>query len=322
MSTREKVGDYLNAHDGEFVSGEELSAKLGISRSAVWKAVEGLRDDGLSIEAKTNKGYRICHDGQLSRVLLEKLLPGHAIHFHEMVESTNHEAKALVAGGASDGTLCIARRQSGGRGRMGRSFSSPHGGIYFSLVLRPKAKNALLITSAAAVATALAIEQCCRLPIQIKWVNDLYYQGKKVTGILAEGVFDMEVGSLSAVVVGIGINFCTQMQDFPPEIRGRAGSLYAGPSQVPGGVDQNELVSTVVRRLCAYSAHLDDRSFIAEYRSRNMLLGRKVYLFQAGERTGEGIVAGIDDEGRLLLLQEDGSEKVLGTGEVSIRPSL
>ena len=324
MTTKEKVGEYLIAHGGMFDSGQELSEQLGISRSAIWKAVEGLRDDGLFIEARTNKGYRLSHNGQLSLAMLRKLLPSHEIHFHEDIDSTNHEAKALAAKGAPDGTLCISRRQSGGRGRLGRSFSSPHGGIYLSLVLRPhtSAEGALLTTSAAAVATALAIEESCHLHCQIKWVNDLYYQEKKVAGILTEGVFDLESGQLSAVVSGIGINFCTQERDFPPEIRQKAGSLFSGPSQVPDGVDQNLLVANLVRNFCSFSDHLEERAFLSEYRKRNLLQGRHVYLFQAGKPVGQGVVSGIDDNARLCVRMADGSLQILGTGEVSVRPVL
>ena len=324
MTTKERVGEYLNAHGGAFVSGQELSAQLGISRSAIWKAVEGLRDDGLFIEARTNKGYRLSHNGQLSLAMLRKLLPEHEILFHDDIDSTNREAKALAAQGAPDGTICISRHQSGGRGRLGRSFSSPHGGIYLSLVLRPKVsgEGALLTTSASAVATALAIEECCHLHCQIKWVNDLYYRDKKVVGILTEGVLDLESGQLSAVVPGIGINFCTQEQDFPPEIRDKAGSLYSGPSQVPDGIDQNQLVAALVRHLCHFCAHLEDRSFLPEYRERNMLQDRHVYLFRSGVMVGQGLVTGLDDDARLCVRASDGTLQKIGTGEVSVRPVL
>jgi len=322
MSTQEQVLAYLQGRSGIYVSGEELSRKLGISRSAVWKAVEKLRDDGYSIMAKTNKGYRYSEtDGQLSSIRLSELLPSSEVEVFEETESTNRLAKERAAAGCPDGTLVVARKQSGGRGRLGRSFSSPHGGIYFSLVLRPHwvVDDALLVTSAAAVATSEAIEETTGFSCGIKWVNDLYYQGKKVVGILTEGVLDMENGALSAVVVGIGINFCTQQQDFPPELRFVAGSLYGGPSQVPSGVDQNRLVAGIVNRLLEYSASLSDRAFLEAYRRRCFIIGKEVTVYQGGKQTGEGTVCGIDDDARLLVKGRDGGMSVLGTGEISIR---
>lgn len=323
QTTRELVGGYLRAHVGAFVSGQELSDSLGVSRSAVWKAVEALRDDGLTIEARTNRGYRLIEDGQLSPSELKQLLPECDVHFHEAIDSTNREAKALAAALCPEGTLCIARKQEGGRGRLGRSFSSPHGGIYLSLVLRPQAKTeaALMITAASAVATALAIEETTGIHCGIKWVNDLYKDGRKVTGILTEGVMDMDSGRLSAVVVGIGINFCTQKSDFPEEIQQTAGSLYAGPSQVPSGVSQNELVARLVRHLLEFSRKLPQAVFLPEYRARNMLMGQEVVTIRGGRVQGRGVVTGIDDQARLLLRHSDGSEEVVGTGEVSVRLS-
>jgi len=322
MSTREKVLDCLRRKEGSYISGGELSRRLGVSRSAIWKAVENLRDDGYAIEARTNNGYRFgTGDGRISLCRLKDFLPSSDIEVWEEVDSTNRVAKQRAVDGCPDGTLVVARRQSSGRGRLGRSFSSPHGGIYLSLVLRPHGdiENALLVTSAAAVATAMAIEETTSFRCGIKWVNDLYWQGKKVVGILAEGVMDMENGSLSAVVVGIGINFCTQQQDFPPEFRSVAGSLYAGPSQVPDGVDQNDLVASLVRHLMDFSHDLAGRKFLDAYRSRSIVVGKEISVFRGGKETANGMVVGVDDNARLLVRKGDGSLLVLGTGEISIR---
>lgn len=321
MSTKEKVLGFLMEKEGAFVSGAALSKELSISRSAVWKAVESLRDDGYSIHARTNNGYCLSSEGKLSLKRLSLLMPEREIHFHETIDSTNREAKELVSSGCPDGTLVISRRQTGGRGRLGRSFSSPHGGIYLSLVLRPegRAEDALLLTSAAAVAAAEAIEETCRLHVMIKWVNDLYLQNRKVTGILSEGVLDMESGTLSAVVVGIGINFCTQSGDFPADIRSVAGSLFAGPSAVPEEADPNALVASLVCRLVSSAHALPSRPFLEAYRKRNMLLGKEVSLFRAGKETEGGTVLGIDDDARLVIRKQDGGELHVGSGEVTVR---
>lgn len=321
MTTKEKVWLALNKNAGNYVSGQDLSEKLGISRSAIWKAIESLRDDGITVDARTNRGYALIPNGQILAKVLEKLLPGQEIHCHETIDSTNREAKELAAAGAPDGTLSISEKQTGGRGRLGRSFSSPRGGIYLSLVLRPQVhpESSLLITSAAAVATAEAISEVCGIDCGIKWVNDLYYQGRKVVGILTEGVVDVETGRLSAVVPGIGINFCTQKHDFPVAIRETAGSLFSGPSQVPQGVDQNVLAAVLVRRLCHYSRNLESRVFLPAYRKRNILLGREVNLIRSDAVWGTGVVEDIDDDARLIVRMPDGKTTAVGTGEVTVR---
>ena len=321
MTTKQRVEEILEEKNGSYISGEELSKAIGVSRAAIWKAVESLRDEGLPVGGRTRQGYRMeFENGQLNLHSLQRLLPSCEIHFFDRVDSTNHVAKELAMDGARSGTLVIARTQEGGRGRLGRFFSSPHGGIYLTLVIRPTggSGDALLLTSAAAVSTALAIQEVCDLHCDIKWVNDLLFQGKKVTGILTEGVIDVESGILSSLVVGIGINFCTQSQDFPPEVRSIAGSLYGGPSQVPQDVDQNRLVSCLVKSLLSYADTISEKAFLDEYRRRCVVLGKRIRVIERDVST-EVLALSIDDDAHLVVRYDDGHERTLSTGEISIR---
>jgi BirA family biotin operon repressor/biotin-[acetyl-CoA-carboxylase] ligase len=194
MDLKEQVLKELENHKGEYVSGGKLAETLHFSRNAVWKAVKSLVADGHDIQAVTNKGYRLSPDSDvLTAAAVEKHLGALAgvfdIDYRATVTSTNSVLKDLAAGGAREGTVVAAITQTAGRGRFGRSFYSPaDSGVYFSVLLRPGvgAPDATLLTTAAAVAVARAVEDVTGAPARIKWVNDVYCGGKKVCGILTE----------------------------------------------------------------------------------------------------------------------------------------
>ena len=163
-----------------------------------------------------------------------------------------------------------------------------------------------------------AIEHVSGKQCRIKWVNDLYWEGKKVCGILTEGVLGVESGSLSAVVVGIGINFCIPQAAFPEELRPLATSLYDGPASVPPSFDANALVSEVVHNLHALVSRLPDRSFLSVYRDRSLLLGRNITVHQ-GRQAFSATAVGIDDDAHLIVEDENGMQRVLSSAEISIR---
>ena len=198
-----------------------------------------LRAQGYLIESVTNKGYRLSSRSDvLSEAGVERYLKatGLRIQVVDRVDSTNSAMKRMAAEGAPHGSVLIANEQSAGRGRMGRSFYSPPGtGIYMSLLLRPHtdAQRATLVTASAAVAVAEAIEQLAGEPVQIKWVNDIFLDDKKISGILTEAAFGLESGVPEYVVVGVGINACAPEGGFPPELAEIAGSLWQSP--VPDG---------------------------------------------------------------------------------------
>lgn len=320
MNTTLAVLSYLSRHQDQYVSGQKLASEFGLSRTAIWKAIETLRDEGHLIDAVTNRGYSLIQQESLfDKEKLSSLLPLIPIHLFDTIDSTNRYAKQLASEGCVTPSLVLAHSQSGGRGRLGREFSSPKGGIYLSLIVAPPPSVSLasLITSAAAVAAARAIEEVCSISCGIKWVNDLFLDGRKVGGILTEGVLNVESGTLSSVVVGIGINFSTPQQAYPPDLRPIVTSLYGKSSLVPEDVDASTLVAHLVTTLIGYSAALSERSFLPEYRSRSIVLGKHI-LITAQKRQRKALAISIDDEAHLVVQTEDGQREILSSGELSI----
>ena len=230
------------------------------------------------------------------------------VHFFESTTSTNTVAKELEL----HGTLVIARHQTGGRGRLGRTFASPDdSGIYMSIVLNPESANPVLITTAAAVAVCKAIEKICGQNPQIKWVNDIYLNGKKVCGILAEAVSDHKTGQITHIVLGIGIN-CNSAA-IPEELADIAGA-------VEGDYSINQLAAEVHNQMMML---MDEPSFIEEYRQRSMVIGKTVSVYKGGytpDKPGAPArVLDIDNAGGLKVIYSDGSRETLSSGEISIR---
>ena len=225
------------------------------------------------------------------------------IEFYDEIDSTNTRAKLLAERGAKHGTAVIADRQTAGRGRLGRSFYSPaETGIYLSMVLRPENTDLNMATIRAAVGVCRAIERICGQSPRIKWVNDLFLNGKKICGILAEGVGPFSGGVPAAVVLGVGINCSTEL--FPEELRSIAGSIG-------GGFSREALAAAVIEELREMTGGIE------EYRERSLMVGREVSFLRDGV-SQTATVLGIDDEGGLIL-RHAGGETVLRCGEVSVK---
>lgn len=323
MSTKDKVLQYLQDIDSEYVSGQKLAENLGMSRTAVWKAIADLRKSGAVVEAVTNRGYHLIRTTpNLSQKSLSEALPNLDIFYFDEIDSTNNYCKQLSSKGLKKNALVVSSKQLQGRGRLGRVFESPNGGVYFSLLLNTEksTEDNLLVTSAASVAISRAIKKICNKYTQIKWVNDIYYNDKKVCGILTEGIIDMEVGNIGAMVVGIGINFSTKLQDFDASLHSIVTSLYDGDDDVPSNVSQTLLVSTAVKELFNIWDNISaDKSFLDEYRDRSNVIGKYVNLYSNNEMKS-GYVVDIDDSAHLLVKMDDsGKTIVLNTGEVTLR---
>jgi len=242
---------------------------------------------------------------------------GAAIHIYPVLESTNNTAKEMAEGGCPHGTCVIADRQTAGRGRHGRDFYSPPGsGLYFSIVLYPEQLGLDVVTSvtaAAAVIVCRAIEAVGGKKAQIKWVNDVLMDGKKVCGILVEAGPAQENGVVQWMVVGIGVNITTR--DFPQELQATAGAVF-GEDDEPAAA-QSRLVGELMNRLLAPGT-LADSGIFAEYNERLMLLGRSVTVHAPDGDYG-AVVRGIEDDYRLIVERADGSVERLSFGEVSLR---
>ena len=318
MSIREKAIELLG--NGETVSGAEMARELGVSRNAVWKVMNSLRQNGYEIEAVTNRGYRLVSvPEQLSETEIRRSLRttrlGRELEIHAQLDSTNNRAKMLAAQGAAHGTTVIADSQTGGRGRMGRSFFSPeHSGVYMTVILRPEwaPEKAGMLTSMAAVVAARAVEKVSGADVKIKWVNDLYLGGRKICGILSEAGLGMEAGRLDWAVVGIGIN--TARMDFPEELKEIASSVGNETGTAP---DRNKLIAEILNELDALYDSMETGAFLEESRRRSNVIGREVTVIEGGKQYPARVLD-IDEEGRLVIETGEGKTR-LHYGEVSLR---
>ena len=315
VSTRQALLQALSSAGGSYVSGQQLAETLGVSRAAVHKAAAALTAQGYALEAAPRRGYRLAGgDPFCTEAIGDYPAP---IYLYDTLESSNRTAKLLALDGAPHGTLVLTAHQSAGRGRLGRRFESPAGkGVYCSVLLRPEmpAANAQTATISAAVAVCRAVKKLCGLELAVKWVNDLYYQGRKVCGILTEAGTDLESGQLEWLVVGIGLNLTSTAADWPEELVRKAGSLYPGG---PAPVSRAALAGAIARELLALCPAFD---CLDEYRARCFVPGHWVTVCAETETYAAKALA-IDEEGRLVIQRENGRQEALRCGEVTTRPA-
>lgn len=324
MAVKAQVLHALDAARGRYVSGQELAEQLGVSRAAIWKAVNALRADGTPIEAVTNRGYALPRGADiLNADAVTALLAPDAAHALQVtvvdrLPGTNAALRAQAANGAPEGLVLIAQAQSAGRGRRGHSFFSPPGGLYLSILLRPdfSTRQAAQITALAAVAAARAAEQLCGTPIQIKWVNDLWKNGKKVCGILTEAAVDLESGMLDYAVLGLGFNLVPPSDGWPKELAGVAGALFDS-SPAPGA--RAELAAAFLNEFWGLYRTGLRGSWLDDYRRRQALTGRHITVIPNGGEPCGAAVLGIDDDCRLLVRRDgDLAPTAFGSDEVRI----
>lgn len=324
MSVKEEVLKELEARRGAMVSGGALSERLGVSRTAVWKAITALRADGLEIDSVPGGGYRLRQgDDSLTadgvRALLHTRVLGSEVLVLPEVSSTNTVMKQEYAAVKPEGFALLALRQSGGRGRLGRTFASPDGGMYLTVLLRPRLelRDLQFLTIAAAVAVCRAIEDTCGFRPGIKWVNDVLMEGKKLCGILTEASIVGETGALDYVVVGIGINLRFDLGN-TPELAGIVGSLGDFCEKAPR---RAELTAVVLTRLEEQYLKIQagkTGEVIAAYRQHLCCLDQPVLVLENGSEA-PAVCTGVSEEGHLLVTMEDGTRRELRSGEISIR---
>ncbi len=315
MAIKNEIAAFLERRRGSAVSGQELADLLGVSRAAVWKAVKQLQDEGYRISAGRNRGYVLeAETDVLSaggiRLNLPEKYRSNSIEVHRTVTSTNTEAKEAALRGISHGAIIAADGQTEGRGRFGKRFYSPEGtGLYMSVILKPckPLSDCTDITMSAAVALTESIEKICGIKTGIKWVNDIFYRGRKVSGILTEAISDFESGMAETVIVGMGINITTE--SFPEEISGLAGSL---------GVfaERNRLCAEIAARLLDYAECGSHAEMLKKYRERSLVLGKEITYLNRGI-TQKGRAAEIDESG-CLVVETDSGRETLRAGEISV----
>ena len=311
-----------------FISGEALAERSGVSRQAVWKAVKQLRLQGTRIEAVTNRGYRLTGaGGLLSEKAVASLIDealGARVYVYQKIDSTNTEAKRRLAETSDvrslDHTVIVASSQTAGRGRLGRAFYSPDGsGLYLSIIYAPKEKieSPALLTATAAVGVCRALLSVYEADAKIKWVNDIFMRGKKVSGILTEGLTDFERGGISCAVVGIGVNIAPQ--NFPRAIADVATSVLEDKD---ADTKRSALAAAIVNDVLSIydSGKKGFACAMEEYRERSMLTGKTVIVHPVvdGAEAYEAEVLDVGEDAKLIVKTGDGKERFLDSGEVTL----
>ena len=307
----------------DYVSGQQICEKFQVSRTAVWKVIKQLEDEGYEIEAVRRRGYRLRTEGDvLSAASVESSLNtvwmGKPVVYFDETDSTNNVVKRLAEEGGVHGTLAVADAQTGGKGRRGRPWNAPRGvGIWMSLLLRPDIApaDASMITLISALAVSDGIRETTGLDSVIKWPNDVVVNGKKLCGILTE--MSSEIDHVNYVVPGIGINVNTE--SFPEEIRQVATSVYLETGKK---ANRSRIIGAGLRHYEKYydifmqKKDMTDRLEIYSRRLANNGAPVRV-LDPAGEYTGTAL--GINHRGELLVETETGEVRNVLSGEVSVR---
>lgn len=313
----------LLEHQHCYLSGEEISGILGVSRTAVWKQINNLKEDGYTIESAHSQGYRLI--GKPELITAEELLIHldsefiKEIHIFAEIASTNDFAKIKAGEGAPEATLVVAEKQSSGRGRMSRPWISPaSSGLWFSLVLRPPMMpaQAAQLTFLSAVVVCLAIREFTGMEATIKWPNDVMLDGKKICGILTE--LSAEIDIINYVVAGIGVNVNQHKEDFPSDLSAKATSLLIASGQTYRRV---ELLAHILKTYDIVYREYQQKGFtyiLEKWRELNSTLGHTVNVISQQEKY-YGQAVDIDEEGQLVVMTPEKELRYVMVGDVSIR---
>ena len=323
MLIKGKVLKILEENKGRNISGEEIAKTLNISRTSIWKAINSLRNEGYVINAVTNKGYSLATNTDfISKegisLYLNKSCSDIEIYNYKTISSTNEIAKNLALSGAKHGTVVISEEQTAGKGRLGRSFYSPaNTGIYMSIILRPNltAMDSVLITTSSSVIICESIKKVTGIDCQIKWINDIYLNNKKVAGILTEASTNFESVTIDYLILGIGINFNQPKDDFPDELKSIASSLFNNNNN---NINRNMLCAEIISNILDMIPRIKNYDFISEYKKRSIVLNQEIIYISSGI-SSKGKAININCDGSLVVEHDDGSIKILNSGEVSIR---
>ena len=329
MTTKEAVLLYLQEHAGEPISGEKMALALNKSRTSIWKAIQSLKKEGYAIDSSTNKGYTLSENNDVlsEQEINQELTQQHhpidwVIQTMESTTSTNDLAKLYANQNSTTPAIFISEEQTAGRGRLGRKFVSPaKTGLYISLCLFPTIalEDLSLITCATAVACVETLEELTGKFLNIKWVNDLFYQDKKVGGILTEVISDFESQQVQSLMVGMGINLVEAPEAFPEELHSIVGSIFSSKKEYKAqSFNRNHFIATFLEKWAFYYENLSKRDFIPSYRKHSNVIGKAIKVIE-GNHVYHAFANDIDENGRLIVEKEDKCLHALSYGEVSIR---
>ena len=314
MTTKETLLALFEKNRGFFISGEYIAQNLGVSRTAVWKAVKKLQKEGFEITAVTNRGYCLSKDTDiLSAPAISQYLTEECkdikLEVFRTVDSTNNICKQKASQGEPGGYVAIASSQSSGRGRKGRTFYSPADtGVYVSMLIKPEdfhGAGIVKLTTMSAVAVCRAIESLTDKKASIKWVNDIFVDNRKVCGILSEASYNLEDAKLDCVIVGIGINLYPPKNGFPVSLADTAGSIL----DKPGQLSRNRLVAEVLNNFMELY-NKDDMSYVDEYRAHSFVPGHEIDVITP-KSVRKAVALAINDDCSLQVRYEDGNTPFL-----------
>ena len=297
------------ARENDYVSGEKIGEELNLSRTSIWKAIQRLQQEGLEIDSIKNRGYKLIQGDLILPELIQENT-NLTIRYKPETKSTQTDAKEGIEAGNKGNTLYLSTCQTAGRGRFQRRYYSPsQGGIYMSLHIQPNLPYEKLPSYTLLVAAAVykAIKNLTMIEVDIKWVNDIYFKNKKIAGILTEAMTSVETGLVTDVIIGLGINF--SIEDFPEELKEKAGSLFMPPSPI----SRNELISEIWN--CFYNTDSDELFYL--YKERSIVLGKKI-TFQRNGQNEKGMAKDISNTGQLQVELEDKKNIWLNSGEISL----
>lgn len=321
---KNKILHLLKTNQNNFISGQSISRELGVTRTAIWKYINGLKEDGYEIESISKRGYRLISSPdllsfeELSENLNTKYI-GKNIMYFQTIDSTNNKAKELALNNAPNGTVVISEEQTLARGRLGRNWASPRfKGIWLSIILRPDT-DPMNVPKITQIGAAAVIKSLHKLGIKgyVKWPNDIIISQKKVCGILTE--MSGELNKVNYVVIGIGINVNIDILDFPEELREIATSLSIETEQY---IKRKELVSNLLNNFeilyDEFEKNNSIKTSISVCRENSILIGKEVKIINRGkERIAKAI--DLNDDGELIVQHNDGDVEKIISGEISVR---
>ena len=314
-----KVLRFLKTHNTEYLSGQDLSDVLRISRVAVWKHIKKIQTLGYTVESKQKEGYKLTKNSDLLlpwEIIsgLETKVLGQQAYYFDSIDSTQNQALKMAEESEAEGTIIIAEKQTNGKGRSGREWVSPKGGIWFSIILYPKfnISNITLFPIASSLALCYAIEKTCNVSAELKWPNDLTIKGKKLAGMLVDA--SLESNKIENLVLGVGINFNVNIKEIEKVLK-KTPNYYGVSSlnEQKNKITSKKLIQSFLVELEKMYEDLNNnkiKKIIGEWTKRSSTIGEKVEI-NTGNKKIKGIATKIDYDGGLIITNNGKSNKVI-----------